>query len=130
MAQSVNHPGIPTIIVSRPGVMRQSLRATLVAYPGITVITTTGDGLTALMQVVQHRPRLLVIDSNLLDEEVEALLTAVKAQSPQTHCLVCVQSSQRQARLLALGAEAVIGRDSSPQELQDILSRLTEKPLA
>jgi len=76
MTQSINPKPAQTIVVSRPGLMRQSLRATLNAYPEIAIIATAGDGLTALHQVMQYHPALLVIDSNLLDEEVEAFIGA------------------------------------------------------
>lgn len=127
MTQTINPKPTQTIVVSRPGLMRQSLRATLNAYPEIAIIATAGDGLTALHQVMQYHPALLVIDSNLLDEEVEALLVEVKGKAPQTRCLICVQSNQRKARLLASGADAVIGRDSSVQQLQAVLFRLTQE---
>jgi DNA-binding NarL/FixJ family response regulator len=126
MTQPITPQPTATIIASRPGIMRQSLRAFLSSYEGLIIIATSGDGLTALNQVLTHRPGLLVIDSNLLDEEVEALLVQVKSKAPQTRCLICVQSSQREARLLALGADAVIKRDSSSQQLQETLSQLAQ----
>lgn len=115
---------ISTVVASRPGVMQQSLRASLAAYSWLSVVASAGDGLTALNQTVQHRPGLLVIDSNLLDEEVEALLAGVKAKVPATRCLVCLRSSRRAKLLLAAGAAGVILRDSSAQQWQAILRRL------
>lgn len=115
---------VPIVLVSRPGVMRQSLRATLSAYPYLLVLASAGDGLTALNLVQRHQPQLLVIDSNLLDEEVEALLVAVKRTVPPPNCLACAHSSQRTAPLLAAGADAVILRSSSGQQWQETLLRL------
>lgn len=127
MAQTINPKPTKTIVVSRPGLMRQSLRATLSAYPEIAIIATAGDGLTALHQVIQYRPALLVIDSNLLEEEIEALLVEVKSNAPKTRCLICVQSSQHEARLLASGADAVILRESWTQQWPATLSRLIQE---
>jgi DNA-binding NarL/FixJ family response regulator len=109
---------VPTVVVSRPGIMQQSLRSSLAACRGIAVIGSSGDGLTALSQVAKLRPGLLVIDSNLLDEEVEALIAAVKAEQPAIRCVVFVRSSQHRARMLASGADAVALRSVSPQQLQ------------
>ena len=109
---------IPTVVVSRPGIMQQSLRSSLTACHGVAVIASFGDGLTALSQVAKLRPGLLVIDSNLLDEEVEALIAAVKAEQPAVRCVVFVRSSQHRARMLASGADAVALRHGSPQQLQ------------
>jgi DNA-binding NarL/FixJ family response regulator len=117
---------MPTIVVSRPGVLQQSLRATLAAHPWIQVVASPGDGLTALNLVIEHQPKLMVIDSNLLAEEIDALLAAVKVKVPATRCLVCAQSSRQIAPLLALGADAVIVRDSPAQQWQTTLRQLAQ----
>lgn len=120
-----NQQTIPTLVVSRPGMMRQALQAALAAYPWVAVMASAGDGLTALNYTAEHQPGLLVIDSNLLEEEVEALLAAVKVRSPNTRCLVFIRSSQERAQLLASGADAVVLRDGSAQQLQATLLQLS-----
>jgi len=121
---SINQPTVFTILVSRPGVMRQSLHTSLAMYAWITVVAACGDGLTALSQVAHHQPRLVIIDSNLLDEEVKALLTAIKAENPATRCLVLLQSDLREAPTLAAGADAVIQRDRWVQHASALLTQL------
>ncbi len=116
---------VPTAVVSRPGIMEQSLRASLAACPAIVVIASFGDGLTALNHVAAHAPALLVIDSNLLDQEVEALLAAVKAKQPATRCLVLTRSQLNGKRgRWASGADAVMPRNSSLKDLAMVLARL------
>jgi DNA-binding NarL/FixJ family response regulator len=106
--------------------MQQSLRVALTAHPWIRVIASAGDVLTALNLVIEHRPQLLVIDSNLLAEEIDALLAAVKAKAPATRCLICTQSNRQKAQLLALGADAVIVRDSPAQHWHTTLQALAQ----
>ena len=113
-------------MVSRPGIMQQSLRASLAACPGVGVVASCGDGLTALNTVAAHSPALLVIDCNLLDEEVEALLTAVKLHFATTRCVVLTRSSQSKAWARASGADAVIPHGGSMKELMDVLAHLQE----
>ena len=122
-----NHQSIPIALVSRPGIMQQSLRSALAACQGIAVVASCGDGLTALRQVAKLKPALLVIDSNLLDEEVEALIAAVKVEQPTIGCLVIVRSTHQQAQMLASGADAMVLRDISPQQLQAELARLARR---
>jgi DNA-binding NarL/FixJ family response regulator len=90
-------------------------------------MASSGDGLTALYQVRQHRPGLLVIDSNLLDDEVEALIAAVKAEQPAIRCLIFVRSDAQEAQMLACGADAVAQRHVSAQQLQAVLCRLAHE---
>lgn len=120
------HPPIPTVVVSRPGIMQQSLRASLTACPGLGVVASCGDGLTALNFVATHRPALLVVDCNLLDEEVAALLAAVKLHYATTRCVVLTRSSQHDAWARASGADAVIPHSGSMQELMDVLAHLQD----
>lgn len=117
---------IPTAIVSRPGIMQQSLRTSLSACPWIVVVASFGDGLTALSHLAQSHPSILVIDSNLLDEEVDALLDAVKTSQPAIRCLVLTRSSLRREQLLIHGADTAIARNGSAQELQEALLRLAQ----
>ena len=65
---------VTAVLVSRPGVLQQALHASLTAFADIALLRTRGDGLSALHVLAQHRPQLLVVDANLLDEEVKALL--------------------------------------------------------
>jgi DNA-binding NarL/FixJ family response regulator len=90
------------------------------------VVATFGDGLTTLNQLARFHPDILAIDSNLLDEEVDALLAAVKATQPDTRCLVLVRSLVRHDRLVANGADAVILRSGSAQDLKQALFRLVQ----
>ncbi len=117
---------VPTVIVSRPGIMQQSLRASLAANSWITVVASCGDGLTALNRLARYQPGLMVIDSNLLDEEVEALLTAVKARYPAIRCLVLVRTLQHKDQLLVRGADAVIQRNATASELTQALTQLAQ----
>ena len=121
----MNNPPIPTVIVSRPGIMQQSLQASLAASPEIAVIAASGDGLSALCQVRQLQPGLLVIDSNLLEEEAIALISAVKTEQPTIRCLVFINLHQHQRQMVSAGADEVAFRHGSSQQLQAILARLT-----
>jgi DNA-binding NarL/FixJ family response regulator len=120
-----NRP-IPAVIVSRPGIMQQSLRSSLAACPVIVVVASFGDGLTTLNHLTQFNPGILIVDSNLLDEEIDALIAAVKVNQPTIRCLVFLKSTQQEMRMLAAGADAVTLRDVSAPQLQAILARLVQ----
>lgn len=115
---------VPTMVVSRPGIMLQALRTSLSTCPAIIVVSTAGDGLNALNWLQTHHLGLVVIDANLLPEEAEALVAAIKAAPAPPHCLVFVLSSQSEAKMLAAGADAVMLRDDPPGALQAVVANL------
>jgi DNA-binding NarL/FixJ family response regulator len=119
---------VALVLVSRPGIMQQALRTSLSGCAGVTVAASLGDGLTALNYVTAHKPRLLVVDCNLLDAEVEALLAAIKAHNPTTRCLVLTRSAQRNAWALACGADAALLHSESAQELHAAVAELHANP--
>lgn len=118
-------PSVSTIVVSRPGVMQRALRTSLSVCPTVQVLASAGDGLTALKLIEDHSPGLVVIDANLLPEESEALVAAVKAGHDQARCLVFVQSLRQEATMTAAGADAVMLRDEPADNLRAVLARLT-----
>jgi DNA-binding NarL/FixJ family response regulator len=106
--------------------MQQALRSSLAACHEIAVVASFGDGLTTLNHLAQFNPGILVIDSNLLDEEIDALIAAVKVKQPAIRCLAFVKSAQHERQLLAAGADAVTPRDVSMPQLQVSLAPLVQ----
>ena len=125
-----NSEPISTVLLSRPGIMQQSLRTLRSgSYPWVSLVASAGDGLTALSEVSRHKPRLVVINSNLLDEEVAALLTdGIKRVHPPARCLVLVRiGSRHDAQMRTCGADAVALRDGSPPALEAVLLRFANE---
>lgn len=118
---------IPTVVVSRPGILQQSLRVILANLEEIDVLAYAGDGLTAMSQVRKHHPGLLILDHNLLEEEIHALLLAVKEERPETQCLVITPSRRGETRLTEWGADAVVFRNAPQQEMRTTLLQLAHE---
>lgn len=114
-----------TIIVSRPGAVRESLRAVLSSFSQLEVIGAVGGGLSALNKIREQRPSLLVIDGNLAEDEVLALLAQVRQEQPQVRCVVLVETSRQRGKALSAGAHAVLQRRDPLENLQAAIERLT-----
>jgi DNA-binding NarL/FixJ family response regulator len=129
MTQSTDQEqqSISTVVVSRPGIMQQSLRAALESFHVITLVALCGDGLTALRKIEHLQPGMLVIDSNLLAEEVKSLIEAAKIEQPGIRCLAFIRSIKEKKQVLISGADAVVLRDSPPRELQSTLVQLVQE---
>ena len=115
---------VRAVIASRPGVLQESLRAMLTGSGQVAVTGSAGDGLSALSMVREVQPALLVVDSNLLEDEVVSLLREVKGAWPEVRCLVLVQTTGRKNRALAAGADAVVSRNDPAAALNQALRQL------
>ena len=104
--------------------MQESLRALLTGSGQVIVTGSAGDGLSALSMVRDKQPALLVVDSNLLEDEALSLLKEVKAAWPEVHCLILVQTTGRKNRALAAGADAVVSRNEGIGALNQVLRQL------
>ena len=115
---------VRAVIASRPGVLQESLRAMLSGSGQVVVTGSAGDGLSALSMVREVQPALLVIDSNLLEDETLSLLKEVKGAWPEVRCLVLVQTTRRKNRALAAGADAVMSRNDGVGALNQALRQI------
>ena len=90
----------------------------------VAVTGSAGDGLSALSMVRDQQPALLVVDSNLLEDETLSLLKEVKGAWPEVRCLVLVQTTRRKNRALAAGADAVMSRNDGVGALNQALRQI------
>lgn len=122
-----NHPPlqkVSTIIVSRPGVMRQALQSALALFPHIEITGAVGGGLSALNLARKTPPALLIIDSGLIEDEMEALLSQIKQEQPQVRCLVLAETTRQKEAFMALGADAVALRNEPAEHLMTALDNM------
>ena len=124
MSQPIQKTKIQAIIVSRPGIMQESLRAGLAGTSQLEIIKSVGDGLSALDAIREQQPKLVVIDSNLLEDEILALLRHVKQKWPAVCCLVLTASIRQEKWAAANGADAVWPRHRSLRDLNELLTEI------
>jgi DNA-binding NarL/FixJ family response regulator len=96
------------LIVARPGRLRDALRALLATLPQLEIVGQADNGFSALKLVAERRPSLILLDTTLLDDEVKALVSQVKANWPQTRCLVLADNSRQQQVAKSAGADEVL----------------------
>jgi two-component system, NarL family, nitrate/nitrite response regulator NarL len=93
------------LIVARPGRLRDALCALLTTIPQLEIAGQVEDSSAALKIVAEWQPTLVLIDSNLPDNEVRAMLGQIKTEWPQTHCIVLADSVQQQQDAKSAGAD-------------------------
>lgn len=97
-----------TLIVARPGRLREALNALLAAVSQLEIVDQADDGFSAMKIVTERRPTLVLLDSTLPDDEVKAMVSQIKAKWPQTRCLVLADTPRQQQIAESTGADAVL----------------------
>jgi DNA-binding NarL/FixJ family response regulator len=99
---------VSALIVARPGRMREGLRALLRTIPGIKIVEQVDRGSAALAMVTQERSTLVLLDSSLPSEEMWTAVKQIKAEWPQTQCIVVADTIRQQGMAQASGADGVL----------------------
>jgi DNA-binding NarL/FixJ family response regulator len=104
------------IVVAAPGRLREGWRALLLAAPIITAAHEV-DAETALSSLQEHRPDLVLMDANGIGDAIWSLLRTIRSLYPQTRVVAVVNSSDQECEAGEAGADAVLFRGFSAEEL-------------
>jgi DNA-binding NarL/FixJ family response regulator len=100
--------GESTLIVARPGRLRDALSALLTTIPGLRIVGQADDGPSVLRMVAERHPTLVLLDSTLPDDEVKAVVRQIKAHWPQIRCIVLAGNPEQQQIVRNAGADEVL----------------------
>ena len=109
--------------------IQQATLGAVTSLPGVVVVATASGALSATGLVAQVQPDLLLVDANLPDEEIQALLRWVKEHCPALPCIVMTQTSRQRAQVKAWGAHSAIPRASLIDQLELVLSQSVQAGL-
>lgn len=99
-----SHEPIWTLVAARPGLMRDSLVTFLRATPGVEVLDLVDDPAAALEAAGRHRLDALVMDADLSEEALLAVVQQLNTELPALNSVVLVDSVRQQRVFLAAGA--------------------------
>lgn len=122
--QAMTKQTIFTLLVARPGPLKDGLRALLTAIPQIDIVAQVRDVATAPVVAAEFQPRLLIVDGGLPRLDLAALLPEIKALSAPTRCIVLAQDVAQQQTAAAAGADAVLLIGSFAEELAQVVEQL------
>jgi DNA-binding NarL/FixJ family response regulator len=110
---------INILIVSKPGIMRDSLVSFLRALSDVQTIWIAGDTATAWQMHLDHPVDTIVMDSNLSESEMLELLQRVRAHQPAANVITLVESIRQQQQCLAAGARHALLKGFLNEQLRD-----------
>ena len=96
------------LIATRPGSLQDSLVALMTTMHQVNAVLIAGDGASALRMMAQHRPALVVIETDLPTEEGHVPLQEIKTRWPQTRCIALVEDIEQQQEAKSAGADVVL----------------------
>ena len=127
---------IPALIMARPGRVRDGLQVLLATVPQVGHVNLVENVSDLFATVGDTNPLLVLLDANLSDAHVMAVLTTIKRVYPDSRCLVIADSLYQQMRAKNAGADGVLLRGFSAVEFaemvemvlnQDLLSSVIER---
>ena len=76
--------------------------------PHIRIVGQVDDAPSAMRMVTDLHPTLVLLGSNLSDDEIQTVLIRTKAQHPQIQCIVMANTAQQQWMAESAGADSVL----------------------
>lgn len=108
------------VLVSAPGLVQRATVATLETCPHVDLAAVVSGSLSATRVLATVQPDLILIDANLPNDEVEALLSWAAENCPAVQCVVATSTSQHRDQALSSGAHSTVYRASLASHLEAI----------
>jgi two-component system response regulator DegU len=112
------------LIVTHRGTLQDGLQALVRSIPRVDIIGLVGDGTRALEMVREHDPDLVLLDTNLPNDEEWRVLRQIKALWPKIRCIILADDVEQRQRAMELEADIVLLKGFPPARLADIIEKL------
>lgn len=110
--------------MARPSLLRDGLSAVLSAIPQAEIVGQVADGHAALGMVLERHPALVVLEGDRPGKEVWDVLRQIKAEWPQTRCVVLADDTFQQGAANAAGADIALVKGFPAEALFTTIERL------
>jgi DNA-binding NarL/FixJ family response regulator len=96
------------LIVAKPTRIRDGLRTLLRANPLIDDVVQADNAAVALQIVKDRPPAFILLDTSLVDDQVELIINQAKIKSAKIRCIVLADNARRQQLAWSNGADEVL----------------------
>jgi two-component system response regulator DevR len=107
----------PTLIVTRPGSLQSGLQALMTTIPQIGIVGQACNAEAALRMVTTLSPELVLLDTDLPDDETWIVLRQIKTRWPRIQCVVLADNVRHQQEAEVAGADVVLLKGLPPAKL-------------
>lgn len=105
------------LIVARPDLLREGLRAALAAMHSFQAVDVADSPTSALAMAMEHDPVLVLLSTGEPVEQTLAGLRQIKARWPKAWCILLVDTVAQQQSVQAAGLEEVLVKGVRPDKL-------------
>lgn len=113
-------------LVSSPGLIRDATCATIANMPNVRLVAIVSGALSATQILQQLQFDLVLVDANLPEEEVSALLSWLGDHMPTVHKLVARTATAECDQAIAFGADAAMRRDELYTKLKLFITEVSQ----
>lgn len=113
-----------TLIVARPGPLRNSLHALMTTVPQIEVVAETKDLSTLFRMDSKLRPDLVLIEVDLVRADLQKALQTLQRVYPQARWIVLVENDEQRHVAESTGVDTVIYKGFRAAKLMKIIEGL------
>lgn len=96
----------------------------LSSLPDVNLVGAASGALSATAALPHLRPDLVLVDANLPNEEVQALLRWTQEHCPAVKCVVVTLTSSQRNQALGWGASAAIHRSNLTSHWASVMGLL------
>lgn len=114
---------IEILIVTRSVVLQQGLGALLESLPGVAGVKAIRELTNAYDWIEAHRPKIVLLDSDVLGNKPETALGRIQIRSPKTQRVLLVDDVQK-VDLMPKYAEAILIKGAAPSAIAAIVTNL------
>ena len=117
------------LIVTHRGSLQNGLQALVMSIPQVDIIGQVDDGSQALAIIQEHHPDLVLLDTDLPNNEEWQVLKRIKALRPEIRCIVLADDVRQQQEATTLKADVVLLKGFPPAKLAETIETIvaTEK---
>jgi DNA-binding NarL/FixJ family response regulator len=99
---------VKTVLVGRPGPLRDGLHALIDTIPEVEVVGEANDASATQQLVAALQPGLVLLDTDLFGDADWSVLEWIKAEWPETRCLALAETGEQHEEAEAVEADAVL----------------------
>jgi len=115
---------IVTLLIAKPGTLRDSLAILLRALPQLVTVNLANDAASALRILETRRPGLVILDLSLPGAQSWTVLRQIKRRWPHVRCIALADSIRHMHQARAHGADEVVLKGHPAAKLSAVMEKV------